>query len=92
VIGAFEAPAIDDPAQRKARAAMHAQVAPGIELVTRAPHHQVLAEQSCGKRSTAGEVFDAGYRMPIVDEDRVVDHRPSSRTAGGLEYRVYRAR
>ena len=74
MVRAFEPPAIDDPAQREARAAMHAQVAPRVELVTRAPHDQVLAEQSRGERSTAGEVFDAGYRMPVVDEDRVVEH------------------
>ena len=71
---------------------MHAQVAPRVELVTRTPHHEVLGEQSGWQRSAAGEVFDACYRVPVVDEDRVVDHHPRSCAAGRLEYRVYRAR
>jgi hypothetical protein len=74
VIGTLEATAIDHSAQRKTRAAMHAQIAPRVELVTRAPHDEVLAEQSRWLRSAAGEVFDARYRVPVIDEDRIVEH------------------
>jgi hypothetical protein len=54
---------------------MHAQVAPREELLAGTPHNEVLAEHPSGNRSTIFKVCDERYRMPIVYEDRVIDHR-----------------
>src|SRR5207245_2088859 len=66
---------LDDAAQREPGAAGDAQVAPRVIVAARAPEHDVLAQQPCGRRAATGEVFDPRDRMPVLDEDRVIDHR-----------------
>jgi len=66
---------------------MDAEVAPREKLVSRAPEHEVLTEEARRDRSTGGKVLQASDRMPVLDEDRVVDHaRPSGAACVALEY------
>jgi hypothetical protein len=74
VIRAFEADAVDDASERQTCSAMHAEVAPGVKVLARAPHDQVFAENPSRQRSAFGEVLDARYWVPVIDQDRVVDH------------------
>src|SRR5205823_9164205 len=74
VIGAFEAVAANHVSQREARAAVQAEVAPCEVLVTRPPEDQVLAEQPGRDRAAAREVLDPGDRVPVLDQNGVVDH------------------
>ena len=74
VVGAFEAVSVDDPAKGEACAAMHAQVAPGDEIVPGAPDHDVFAEKPSRDRAASGQVFDPRDRVPVVDQDRVIQH------------------
>jgi hypothetical protein len=65
---------------------MDAEVAPGEKLFSRAPDNEVLTKEAHRERSTAGKVLQASDRMPILDEDRVVDHaRPSDALCVELE-------
>src|SRR5579859_4967181 len=75
MVGTLEAVAVDDAAERQARAAMHAQVAPRTELVPGAPDHDVLTQQPGRDRAASFEVYDPGHRVPVVDEDGVIEHR-----------------
>src|SRR5207245_9418963 len=84
VIGALEPNAIDHASQRQPGAAVHAQVPPRVIVIARAPEDDVLAEQTGGHRTTAGEVLDPRHRVPVLDADRVSDHR--RRVYGGSGY------
>src|SRR5437868_4120154 len=53
---------------------MHAEVAPCEVLVARPPEDQVLAEQPGRDRAAAREVLDPGDRVPVLDQNRVIDH------------------
>src|SRR5438874_12528074 len=74
VIRAFEPDAVDDASERQTRSAMHAEVAPGMKLLPRAPDDEVSAEGPTRQRSAVREVLDARYGMPVLDQDRVVEH------------------
>jgi len=63
VIGTLEPRPVDDAAEGKSRASMHAQVAPGIYVTRRSPHDDVLPEEPDRDRPTAGEVGRARNRM-----------------------------
>jgi shikimate kinase len=78
VIWTLEAHAIDDRAQREPGASMHAQVAPREELVAGTPHNEVLAEHAGRNRPTVFKLCDKRDGVPIIYEDRVIDHRDSS--------------
>ena len=56
---------------------MHAQVAPRVDLVSGAPDDQVLTQHAHRDGTTVGEILDASHRVPILDEDWVVDHLTS---------------
>src|SRR6266849_391182 len=70
--------AADDGAERQSRASMHAQVAPREELPAGTPHDDVLAEHPGRNRSTIRKLCDKRYGVPILHEDRVVNHGHSS--------------
>jgi hypothetical protein len=53
---------------------MHAQVTPCEKLVAGAPHDQVLAEHPRRDWAAIRELRGKDYGMPILDEDRVIDH------------------
>src|SRR5713101_7985955 len=78
VVRALEPHAVDDPTKGEPGASMHAQVTPREELFAGTPHHEVLAEHPGGNRSTVCQLRDKRYGVPIVYEDRVIDHRDSS--------------
>jgi hypothetical protein len=78
VIRALEANAVDDVAERQSSPSMHAQVAPREELTAGTPHNEVLTEDSGRDRATSRELFNKSYGVPVLYQDRVIEHRNSS--------------
>ena len=74
VIRAFERAAGDDFAERQPGTTVDAQVAPREVIVARAPQDDVLAQKTCAERPASRELVDAGHRVPIVDQDGIVEH------------------
>jgi hypothetical protein len=58
---------------------MYTQVTPCEVLTARAPHDQVLAEHSRRDWAAVRKLCGEDYGMPILYEDRVIDHRHSNR-------------
>jgi hypothetical protein len=56
---------------------MNAEVAPGEELAAGAPDDKVFAEHPGRDRATIDKLFDKRDGVPILYEDRVIDHRYS---------------
>jgi hypothetical protein len=72
-------------AQGEPGAAVNAEIAPGENLLAGTPQHQVLAEQAGGENGRCLQLAGVGYRMPVVDQNRIINHA-SSCAAGAVEY------
>src|SRR6476620_2386278 len=60
---------------------MDAEVLPGQQGGAGPPDHHVLAKEPDPERTSARQIFDPGHRMPVVDQDRIVDHGRALRSA-----------
>jgi hypothetical protein len=78
VIRALEPNAVYDVAERQSSPSMHAEVAPREELAAGTPHDEVFAEHSGRNRATSRKLFNQSYGVPVLYQDRVIEHRNSS--------------
>src|SRR5260370_16544854 len=75
VIRTLEPHPVDDATERQPGASMHAQVAPGEELLAGTPHNEVLAEHPGRNRSSPCHIPTNPYTVPTVYTSRAI-HPP----------------
>jgi hypothetical protein len=67
---------------------MHTQVAPGEELAAGTPDDYVFAEHPSRDRATVRKLCDQRHRVPILYQDRVIDHCNFLERTGMLRWRL----
>src|SRR5205823_5026910 len=87
VVRTLQGSAFHHLAQRQPGAAVDAKVTPGEVRLTRAPEDDVLAEQPSGYRTACRELLLLRDRVPVVDQDRVFEHRAKTMARPSSKWR-----
>src|SRR5438105_11044776 len=74
VVRTLEGRAVDHLPEEQPCTSVHTQVPPGEVLRARTPQDDVLAQETRTTRPTRSELDNARHRVPVIDEDRIVDH------------------
>ena len=78
VIGAHQSFTLDF-SEREPCTPMHAQIAPGVDLITHTPQYKVFFEQTYSHRLICFKVGCIRDHVPIIHENRIMQHNSSFR-------------